>query len=163
MYDSLNLSKLTLFFPYISLFSDCSWYIDIVDHLMNLALHHCTSVVVLNISFPSMFWHGWLFLEALFPEIFNCIIVSICQKVLQSFLLSICFQPIHKSCTISFNLFWCCYSKEHNFCKFLFLKGAEDTTTKDLRTFFCLAPNDNHGLMLSIHYQPNNVVSWHPW
>ena len=67
---------------------------------VNAALHHCRSVVVFYVAFPAWLWHKafvtrCILLKALFPEVFNRIIVSICQEVIYVALNGVVFEFVH--------------------------------------------------------------------
>ena len=112
--------------------------------------------------------------EALLPEVLDSIVVGISHKVLETHGLSMGFQTVHQSRTITFYLFWSRDSQENNFRKTLRVEGAEDATAKNRRFAGCgqhlferltgdvLSTND-HCFVLSIHGKTNYVVPWHSW
>lgn len=94
----------------ISLHLDGVGDVFIIDALMNLALHHRGPRVVLNIALPSALWHLEVLGETLLPKVLNCVIVRISHEVLEPNGLSVGFQSIHQSCSVTFYLFrgWNC-------------------------------------------------------
>ena len=61
------------------------------DMSVDVALHHSAPIVVFYESFPSLFGQGRTFCEALLSEILNCIVVCVCQKVMDLFVTSMVF------------------------------------------------------------------------
>lgn len=49
----------------------------IVDIFIDVALHHSAAVIVFDVPFPSLLLHLALLIEALLPEVFDGIVVSI--------------------------------------------------------------------------------------
>lgn len=146
--------------------------LSVVNSFMNFTLHHSRSTIVLNISFPSRFGHLQMFSKTLFSEVLYGIVISVSDKILNSNVLSVGLQPVHQSCSISFNLFRCANSQKHNFRKLLWMKWSENTSSKYngliwhsnfSNFFFANFSFYHHGFMLSIHCQTNNVVSRHSW
>mgnify|MGYP001047070925 CR=1 FL=1 len=99
----------------------------IIDSFMNLALHHGGSRVVLYETFPSSLWHLEVLGEALLPEVLDGIVVGISHKVLDAYCLSMGFQTVHQSRTITFHLLRGRNCKENNFCKTLGVERPEHT------------------------------------
>jgi hypothetical protein len=89
---------------YFFLLPDSLRDVNIVNVLVDLALHHGAPVVVLDVSLPSVLRHCRRLSEALFPEVLNCIIVSISQEVVQALLLSVILEFIHQPCPVPFDL-----------------------------------------------------------
>ena len=58
---------------------------------LDSALHHCTSIVILDVTFPARFRQIMVLSEALLPEIFDSVIVCIGQEVVQIFRLGMVF------------------------------------------------------------------------
>lgn len=96
---------------------------------LNCALHHCASIIVFNVAFPSTFVQIVTICEALFAEILDCIIVGIGQKVVQIFGLGVVFELVHQARSVAFNLLLRCDRQEDNLCKLLFVKRSEDAAT----------------------------------
>jgi len=86
------------------LLSDGLRNIDIVYVLVDSALHHSASVIVLDVAFPSLFGHRWLLHETLLSKVFNGVIVSICQKIVQILLLSVVLQFVHQARSVALHL-----------------------------------------------------------
>lgn len=143
--------------------SDCLGNVHIVNVVVDSTLHHRTAVIVLDVAFPPVFGHGGLLLEPLLPEVLNRIVVCIGQKVLQTLLLSMSFQSVHEASSVPLHLLRGSDSQKHNLCKLLFIEGSKDAPSQDLWSLLSLAPNDYHGLMLSVHDESNNVIPRHPW
>lgn len=84
------------------------------DMSVNYALHHCTSIVILNVSFPSRLIHKsrWcrLFLKALLSEVLNGVIISISEEVVNVLLVGVIFKFVHQSCAVALDLFRCSHS-----------------------------------------------------
>ena len=80
------------------------WNIDVIDSLMDLALHHGWARIVLYVSFPSGLWHLKMLCKALLPKVFDSVIVCVGNKVLYSNCLSVSFKPVHESSAVSFDL-----------------------------------------------------------
>ncbi len=76
---------------YIFLFTDVLVERCVSNVGLNRALHHCASIIVFNVAFPSTFVQIVTICEALFAEILDCIIVGIGQKVVQIFRLGVVF------------------------------------------------------------------------
>jgi hypothetical protein len=146
----------------ISLFLQNVRDIDIVDILDDLALHHCTAIVVLNISFPPRLGHVALLVEALLLEKFGCIVVCIGQEILKALLLRMILQLVHQAGTESSNLLSSCDGQENDLSEFLGSERSEDATSQDLRSLSILSAHYDHGLMLSVHGEFDYVVAWHP-
>lgn len=82
-------------------------YVYVIHIFHDLALHHRASIVVFDIALPSALCHESLWVKALLSEKLDCIIVSIGQKVLKIFLLSMVFKSVHQTSAKTFNLLAC--------------------------------------------------------
>ena len=71
---------------------------------LNGALHHCASIVVLDIAFPARFRQVVVLSEALLAEVLDRIVVSIRQEVIYFLGLRVVFQLIHQARAIAFHL-----------------------------------------------------------
>lgn len=158
-----NLNEWILLTNYFFLLLDCIWDINIINILINWALHHRTSIIVLDVSLPSILWHSRWLCKSLLPEIFNSIIIRISQKVIQSLLLSMILQFIHQSCPIPLDLLWCSNRQEDYLSKLLWFEWSEDTSSQNLSLIILLPPSQNHCFMLSIHNESHNVILRHLW
>jgi hypothetical protein len=123
----------------------------VLDVAVDFALHHCAAVVIFNVTLPSALRHRGALGEALFSEVFDGIIVSVCEKVMQVDLLCVILQTIHESRAIPFDLLGSCDCKEHDFGKFLGVKGPEDAATKDHWPLILLLFNNDHCLVDPVH------------
>jgi hypothetical protein len=146
----------------ISLFLQNVRDIDIVDIFDDLALHHGAAIVVLNIALPPRLGHVTLLVKALLLEEFGGIVVCIGQEILKTLLLRMIFQLVHQAGTESSNLLSSCDGQENNLSKLLSPEGSEDATSQNLRSLSILPAHYDHGLMLSVHGEFDNVVAWHP-
>jgi hypothetical protein len=148
---------------YISLLANI-----LVDSLMlnvsiNLTLHHRASIVVLNEAFPARLRHRGALREALFAEIFDRVVVSVGQEVVDLVLLSVVFQPVHEPCAVTLDLLGRRDREEHNLSELLRVKRAEYAATQDDWSLALLLLNDYHGFVHSIHNQSHDVRTRHPW
>lgn len=129
------------------------------------ALHHGASVVVFNEAFPAGFRHetgrGGTLVEALLSEVLNCVVVSVCQKIVYLIVACMVFQLVHEPSSISFNLLRGGHRKKYNFSELLFSKRPEYASAQDdwLLTWGLL--HNDHRLMHSVHNEAHNVGAWH--
>lgn len=77
---------------------------------INLALHHCRAIVVLNKSFPASLNHeAWIvysvLLETLLAEVLNGIVISICEEVVNVLRYGVVFKFVHQPSSVAFYLF----------------------------------------------------------
>ena len=89
--------------------------VNIVHTLNDLTLHHRATIVVLDVSFPATLRHVAFLVEPLLLEKLNGIVVSICQEILEVFLLGMVLQLVHQSSPKTSYLLLCGDSEEHNF------------------------------------------------
>lgn len=79
----------------------------VVDTFVYLALHHRRPRVVFDVPFPPGLRHLKVLRKTLLPEILDCVVVSVSHEVLDTDCLGMCFQSIHQSCSVSFDLLRC--------------------------------------------------------
>lgn len=60
-------------------------------------LHHRTSIVIFDVTFPPWLWQVMILGETLLTEVLDGIVVSISQEVVQLFGLCVIFQLIHQT------------------------------------------------------------------
>lgn len=130
---------------------------------MNHTLHHSTATVVLDEAFPSRLRHVPFLVEPLLLKELDGKVVCVGQEILESSGLSMSFQSVHQSCTHSFDLFRSCDCKENNFSESLVVKRPEHTASNDHRLLVWLVFHDDHGFVLTVHNQLDDVGSWHLW
>ena len=71
-------------------------------------------------------------------------------------------QLIHQAGAQSTDLLRCCNSQKDNFRESLCGEGSEHAPTKDLRLAPLLSSEDNHGFMLPVHGELNDIIPGHP-
>ena len=137
--------------------------VNIVDVSDDLALHHGASVVVLDVPLPLGFGHVGVRAEPLLFEELCRVVVCIGTKVVESLLLCVVLQAIHQAGTQTADLLGGSDSQKDDFREPLGPEGSENAPTEDLRPLPLLPPHDDHGLMLAVHGEFDDVVAGHPW
>jgi hypothetical protein len=137
--------------------------VDIVDVSDDLALHHGASIVVLDVTLPLGFRHVGVGAEPLLFEELCRIVVRIGTKVVEALLLRVVFQAIHQPGTQTADLLGGSNGQKNDFREPLRPEGSEHAPSEDLRPLPLLPPHDDHGFMLAVHGEFDDVVAGHPW
>lgn len=135
--------------------------VDIIDVLDDHALHHGGAVVVLDVPFPASLRHVMLLVEALLLEELNRVVISIGQEVLQTLLLRVVLQLIHQARAETPHLFRGSDSEEDNLGKALGAERPKDAATDDLGPLALLTAHDDHGFVLAVHRELDDVLAGH--
>jgi hypothetical protein len=133
----------------------------VLDLTFDLALHHCASVVVLDVALPASLRHSWAFRETLLSEVLDRVVVGICEEVVEAILLSMVLQPIHKPSAVSLHLLRCRYCKKHDLSEILRREGSKHTPAEYDWPLVLLLFDDNHGFMHAVHDQAHDVRAGH--
>jgi hypothetical protein len=133
---------------------------------VDLALHHRWTIVVFDKAFPTGLDHktivvDLIFLEALFAEIIDRVVVCVGEKVVNILWDCVVLKFVHQTSSVSLYLFGSCDCEKHNFCKFLRRKRSENTTSQDDWLLSGYLFHDDHGLVHPIHDKTNDVWSRH--
>ena len=95
---------------------------DARDHS---TLHDSSAFVILNIAHPTWFLQSDLLCESLFLEVSDCIIVGVCEEVLDWGSCSdIVFQVGHEMCSVAFDLLVGGDGAENDLSEFTAIKRA---------------------------------------
>ena len=129
---------------------------------LNRALHHCASIVILNVALPSRLWQVMILREALLSEIFNRVVVCIGQEVVYLLRLCMVFELVHQAWPVAFDLLLSRDGQKDDLCKLLRVERSEDTAAENLRLLPLLLLNDDHSLVYSVHHKSDDVGAGHP-
>ena len=88
-------------------------------------LHYRSALVILDIAHPTGFLQSDLLCKSLFLEVSDCIIVGVCEEVLDRGCCSdIVFQVGHEMCSVAFDLLVGGDGAENNLSEFAAIKRA---------------------------------------
>ena len=148
---------------YIFLLADIAVQRRVSNVPLYCTLHHCASIVVFNVAFPSSFWQGWTFCEPLLAEILDRVVVGVCQEVVEFVGLSVILQFVHQTGSIAFHLLLRRNCQKHDLSKLLGVKWPKDAATEDLSLLTGALLDDDHGFVNSVHHKSHDIRPWHPW
>mmetsp|Transcript_21650 Transcript_21650/g.34834 ORF Transcript_21650/g.34834 Transcript_21650/m.34834 type:complete len:309 (+) Transcript_21650:308-1234(+) len=107
------------------------WNSSKVNRWVNITLHHCSTIVILNKSLITSLGHGNALGKTLLLEISNRIIVGIRYKVFNACSSSLLFDQIHKLCSVSLDLMRRVDGTKGNFRKSHIIKGSITNGSND--------------------------------
>ena len=68
------------------------------------ALHHCASIVILDVALPAGFGKVVVLCEALLSEVLDSIVISVREEIVKLLRLSMVLQLVHEAGTVAFHL-----------------------------------------------------------
>ena len=71
---------------------------------LDSTLHHCASIVILDVALPTRFGKVMVLREALLSEVLDSIVISVSEEVVKLLRLSMVLQLIHETRTVAFHL-----------------------------------------------------------
>lgn len=149
----------------LSLHLDDLTDVFVFDYFVDFALHHSGARVVLDESLPSYFWHLEVLGEALLSKVLDGVVVGVRDEVLDTNSLCMGLKPIHQSSSISLDLLTSRNRKEHYLSEPLLYEWSEDATSQNVHFDLAFVVGhfslDDHGLVLSVHGQTDDVVTGH--
>lgn len=76
----------------------------IIDGWVDVTLHHCASLIVLNIALPSVWAHPAIFAEPLLSEVAESKVVGIGHEILNFPLLHFLLELVHEAGAVASDL-----------------------------------------------------------
>ena len=71
---------------------------------LDSTLHHCASIVILDVALPARFRKVMVLSEALLSEVLDSIVISVSEEIVELLRLSMVLQLIHKARAVAFHL-----------------------------------------------------------
>ena len=99
--------------------------------------------------------------EALLAEVFDSIVVCVCQKVVQFFRLCVVLQLVHETRAVTLNLLLRRDGQEDDLSELLRVKGPKDASAQDLRLLPLLSLDNDHSFVHTVHHEAHDIGSRH--